>query len=551
MAIVQISRITHRIGLKENLPQLDGAEFGWAADAQELYIGNGTIDEGAPAIGNTRILTERDDLLNFATSYIYRGEAGGYTVETGPDSNEDVERSLQRKLDDFASVRDFGALGDGVTDDTAAINRALFELYCRDTDTRVRRALFFPAGVYRVTDTVLIPPYARLVGEGGESSVIQYTSDDSSLADAVVRTCGNNLETGTNISTAEITPQYIEIDSLSFHTTDDISIFLADRVQHLEFSNVVFRGEKGIGDFGGTISEQSALTFDSGTGINTTVKDIIVDRCGFYNCNYGVRVFGTIEEIEKVTVTNSEFDTLYSGVELNPNNTDSQFWPEGFRIASNSFDKIYARGIHFFRTQYSVSVGNVFFDVGNELNTNADPTDASFPVIDIAESNNVSWSDVFKRKENADFERVAISSDARIIASESGDRIRLGQLAQESTIDVNVPIDTSTVEVATIDVSEIDSFDIRYRIKIPSVDEEEIGGVKSGILSITKDFSGTTPIYNDEYAESGDTRGFYFIVEQQETIVASTVIDEIVISFSTASSGSSQGTFRYSLSYFD
>jgi len=193
----------------------------------------------------------------------------------------------------------------------------------------------------------------------------------------------------------------------------------------------------------------------------------------------------------------------------------------------------------------------VFFDVGNELNTNADPTDASFPVIDIAESNNVSWSDVFKRKENADFERVAISSDARIIASESGDRIRLGQLAQESTIDVNVPIDTSTVEVATIDVSEIDSFDIRYRIKIPSVDEEEIGGVKSGILSITKDFSGTTPIYNDEYAESGDTRGFYFIVEQQETIVASTVIDEIVISFSTASSGSSQGTFRYSLSYFD
>jgi len=541
MAIVQISRITHRIGLKENLPQLDGAEFGWATDAQELYIGNGTIDEGAPVIGNTRILTERDDLLSFATSYIYRGEAGGYTVETGPDANQDIERSLQRKLDDFASVRDFGALGDGVTDDTAAINRALFELYCRDTDPRVRRALFFPAGVYRVTDTVLIPPYARLVGEGGESSVIQYTSDDSSLADAVARTCGNNQETGTNISEAEVAPQYIEIDSLSFHTTDDVSIFLVDQAQHLEFSNVVFRGEKGNGDFGGTISEQSALTF---AGINTTIKDIVVDRCGFYDCNYGVRVFGTVEEVEKVTITNSEFDTLYSGVELNPSNTDSQFWPEGFRIASNSFDKIYARGIHFFRTQYSVSVGNVFFDVGNRLKNNTNPTVAAFPVVDIAESNNVSWSDVFKRKENADSARVAISSDARIIASESGDRIRLGQLAQESTVDVTVPTDTSTVEVASIDVSEIDSFDVRYRMSIPNE------GVKSGVLSITKDFSGTTPIYNDEYAESGDTRGFYFIIEQQETSVASTVIDDIIISFSTTTSGS-QGTFRYSLSYFD
>ena len=544
MAIVQISRITHRSGLKENLPQLDGAELGWAVDAQELYIGNGTIDEGAPIIGNTRILTERDDLLSFATSYVYRGEEGGYTVETGPSANQEIQRSLQNKLDDFASVRDFGALGDGVTDDTAAINRALFELFCRDTDPRVRRALFFPAGVYRVTDTILIPPYARIIGEGGESSIIEYTSDDSSLAPAVARTCGNNQEIGVNISTAEVTPRFIEIDSISFHTTDDISIFLADRVQHLEFTNVVFRGEKNNGDFGGTISGQSGLTFDSGTGLNTTIKDIIVDRCGFYNSNYGVRVFGSIEEVEKVTITNSEFDTLYSGVDLSPSNTDSQFWPEGFRIASNSFDRIYSRGINFFRTQYSVSVGNVFFDVGNELNTNNNPTDAVFPVIEISESNNVSWGDVFQRKENADAERVSISSAARIIASESGDRLRLGQLSQESTVDTGVPSDTSTVEVASIDVTNIDFFELRYRMRIPNE------GVKSGVLTITKDFSGTTPVYNDEYIESGNARGFYFIVEQQETIVSSTVTDTITVKFSTATSGSA-GTFQHSLSYFD
>jgi hypothetical protein len=30
MAIVQISRITNRKGLQENLPQLAGAEFGWS-----------------------------------------------------------------------------------------------------------------------------------------------------------------------------------------------------------------------------------------------------------------------------------------------------------------------------------------------------------------------------------------------------------------------------------------------------------------------------------------------------------------------------------------
>ena len=32
MAIVQVSRITNRKGLSENLPQLAGAEFGWVID---------------------------------------------------------------------------------------------------------------------------------------------------------------------------------------------------------------------------------------------------------------------------------------------------------------------------------------------------------------------------------------------------------------------------------------------------------------------------------------------------------------------------------------
>ena len=58
MAIVQISQITNRKGLNSNLPQLAGAELGWSADTRQLYIGNGTLEDGAPIIGNTEILTE-------------------------------------------------------------------------------------------------------------------------------------------------------------------------------------------------------------------------------------------------------------------------------------------------------------------------------------------------------------------------------------------------------------------------------------------------------------------------------------------------------------
>ena len=51
MAIVQISQITNRKGINSNLPQLAGAELGWSTDTRQLYIGNGTLQDGAEADG--------------------------------------------------------------------------------------------------------------------------------------------------------------------------------------------------------------------------------------------------------------------------------------------------------------------------------------------------------------------------------------------------------------------------------------------------------------------------------------------------------------------
>lgn len=65
MAIVQISQIKHRSGVQSDLPQLATAELGWSVDTRKLYIGNGTLGEGAPEIGNTEILTEHSNLPNY------------------------------------------------------------------------------------------------------------------------------------------------------------------------------------------------------------------------------------------------------------------------------------------------------------------------------------------------------------------------------------------------------------------------------------------------------------------------------------------------------
>ena len=64
-----------------------------------------------------------------------------------------VQRTLSSKLSDVVSVKDFGAVGDGVTDDTASIQNAL------DTASRV----FFPSGLYAVT-SITIRDFTDLYG---------------------------------------------------------------------------------------------------------------------------------------------------------------------------------------------------------------------------------------------------------------------------------------------------------------------------------------------------------------------------------------------------
>ena len=107
VAVVQISRIQVRRGQKNQgsgVPQLSGGEFGWAVDARELYIGNGSVAEGAPAVGNTKIITQHDDLFTLADSYTY---LGGLQVQTGASATSPIKRTLQQRLDEIVSIRSF------------------------------------------------------------------------------------------------------------------------------------------------------------------------------------------------------------------------------------------------------------------------------------------------------------------------------------------------------------------------------------------------------------------------------------------------------------
>ena len=124
MPIVQISRIQHRRGKATDLPQLAAGEIGWSVDDQKLYIGNGTVADGAPAVGNTEIITSGSSAFSTALTHVYKGYLGASTpVITG--ATGDISRTLQATLDENGKLKlGFGArLGEGTNNESLGIDK--------------------------------------------------------------------------------------------------------------------------------------------------------------------------------------------------------------------------------------------------------------------------------------------------------------------------------------------------------------------------------------------------------------------------------------------
>lgn len=82
-------------------------------------------------------------------------------------------RTLQSKMRDAVSVDDFGAVGDGITDDTSAIQAAI---------ASGAKRVFIPAGTYRTTATISVSASGvMLQGEGPDATIITSSANGPAI----------------------------------------------------------------------------------------------------------------------------------------------------------------------------------------------------------------------------------------------------------------------------------------------------------------------------------------------------------------------------------
>jgi hypothetical protein len=577
VAIVQISRITNRKGLEEDLPQpLAPAELGWAVDTRQLYIGPGTLAEGSPdEQNNVEILTEYSDILATQTAYTYQGAAAGYTVQTGTTVGSPVSQSLQSRLDSYCVVTDFGATGDGVTDDTAAINRALFQLYCREANPQIRRSLFFPAGSYLITNTILVPPYAMLYGEGPQSSILNFfvttwtntvayaagvlvksgasyyrsnfavpagtsltaqidgqyywgnisTGAASGLPDYIMQTASSTQQTGVNIVSPN-EPQNILITNMNMVTNQIMDGVLIERAHDCSFTNVGIRGPL-------TTSTLTVATDDIAAVRWASTTSLVDNHVNFDNCSFSGFTYGTntAQQIEGIVFSNCEFDTLYQGVYLG-GVTPVNGGPAGVRIIACVFDNIYNEGVVIDGVSLNTTTNNVFYDVGNHFNGAALAASA---IIDIDTANNVCLGDMFERStaQSATYPRIKLNNTASI-AMENGYRLQQGTYKRESGVTFTLANNVAVAaEILTFDAIAVAAVQINYTIVRGTT-------VRTGVYTIVRgtDAIGTNLQGSDTGVENSSP-GVTFSVTESSSIV----------SWKYVTTNTTAGTLNYSVTY--
>jgi len=207
-----------------------------------------------------------------------------------------VSRTIDSKLGDVLSVRDFGATGDGVTDDAAAIQLAIDA-----AETALGGEVFFPLGIYLVGSTLTVGASSVRLKGGGIGSIIRIDHNSDVL----------------DLNKADTTKIFgLEIADLNFDCLTDRSagaVIHVGNIGQSRFSNIRITNGSGGRLWDGIVVDAGSQCFYHHVRINGCANDGLT----FGNPN----VTSNVNVLDH-TFTECQFDSnLGDGIVISNNST--------------------------------------------------------------------------------------------------------------------------------------------------------------------------------------------------------------------------------------
>lgn len=199
----------------------------------------------------------------------------GVVVVYDPPFTNAVATNVEAKLSEAISVKDFGAVGDGVTDDTAAIQNAVAQVNLNGG------TLLFPRGEYKVTFPLGISSYTSLFAMRSHTAVV--------------------FETGARLTASAVT------GTLTF-----CAVFGADK-NALPVTNIQFRNLN-ITSLPAGVGQELASGINLATDPDDpadSITDVVIDGCSFFD--FGSAIYavqrtsagGLTRQVNGLRVTNN------------------------------------------------------------------------------------------------------------------------------------------------------------------------------------------------------------------------------------------------------
>ena len=283
-------------------------------------------------------------------------------------------RTIDSKLKDVVSVKDFGAVGDGTTNDAAAIQAAI--------DANPGKQILIPSGTYLINTTISVDvsgadaACVRLVGDGSTQTIINNQTGGAAF----------DIDSGTGAVFAyDVAFENLQITSVGSQA-GTIGIELNGcrfaRIKNVRIANMASHGIHGnstVGDLTDTaqiLVEQTEIESCGGYGIyaqsatsaiqynwnlnqvrvaSCTLGGVLyesmvnarIENCGiFYNSVFGLKITrpvgGNYSKI--ITIANTEFDTN-DGVQIDLDVATSIRLEQVYLIANTGLSQTFTKGI--------------------------------------------------------------------------------------------------------------------------------------------------------------------------------------------------------------